>query len=99
MPGIEWYLEHADELAQQFVNTWGLHKKAGNKLADDFMAVFDKACDYRNAKMVADNHRQNKLLSVPIAEAEQSAKQTFAEACKAYEEKKEKRSATGAGQQ
>lgn len=97
MPGIDFYLEHAEELAQQFVNTWGLHTKAGNKLSDDFVAVFNKACDYRNAKMVADNHRRNKLLSVPMAEVEQSTKQEFAEACKAYEEKQQQ-SVRGAGQ-
>src|SRR2546426_7158266 len=89
MQTIEWYLERADELAQQFVNTWGLLK--ANKLADDFMDVFNKACDYRNTKKVADNHRENNILSEQVAAAEQSARLAFAQAYKAFEEKHETR--------
>lgn len=98
MPANELYLEHVDELAQQFVNTWGLHTTAGNKLDDDFMDVFNKACEYRTAKQVADSYRENNIPSETVAAAEQSAKLTFAQACKAYEEKKQKQAASGAGQ-
>lgn len=91
MRPIEDYLEYADELAQEVVNAWGLNTQAGNAatLTDDFKAVFDKACWYREAKRVADNRREFKMSSAADAATEQAMRQTFAEAYKIFWEKRQ----------
>jgi hypothetical protein len=65
MPPLEEYLEHADDLAQQIVDTWGVNVPAGNAplLTTRFKVLVDKACLYKNAKRLADNHRQYNVLS------------------------------------
>jgi hypothetical protein len=52
MPPIGYCTEHADELAQEVVNAWAANMQAGNadSLTDDFKALFDKACRYREAR-------------------------------------------------
>lgn len=89
MPPIEEYLEHADELAQEIVNAWGVNMRAGNGafFTDEFKVVFDKACRYRNAKNDADNHRQVNVSSEGDAAEETATRQGFAEAYKTFWEK------------
>jgi mevalonate kinase len=89
MPPIEEYLQRADELAQEVVNAWGVNMQAGNaaSLTDEFKAVLDKACRYRNAKEVADNHRQFNMLSERDAGEETATRQAFAEAYKIFWER------------
>ena len=88
MPSIEEYLEHADGLAQEVVNAWRMNMRAGNAalLTDDFKTVLDKACRYRDARKVADNHRQFKILSESVAAEEEATRRAFAEAYKAFRE-------------
>jgi len=52
MPPIGYCLEHADKLAQEVVNAWPMNMRADNtdSLTEDFKALFDKACRYRNAR-------------------------------------------------
>jgi hypothetical protein len=89
MQPIEKYLERSDELAQEVVNAWGTNMRAGNAdfLTDDFKALFDKACRYRNAKSTADNRRQFGALNERDAAEEAIERQAFGEAYKSYWEK------------
>lgn len=84
MAPLEGYLEHADELAQEVVNAWGVNTRAGIPLTDDFMAVFDKTCRYRDAKSQADNSRRVNILSEQVVAEEKATRQAFVEAYKAF---------------
>lgn len=86
---LEKYLERADEFAQDVVNAWGQNVQAGNGtlLSDDFKDVLEKACKYRDAKKIADNRRQFARLSEIESDAEQSTRQDFAGAYKAFRER------------
>jgi hypothetical protein len=86
MRTIETYLEHADELAQEVVNAWGVNMQAGNGplLTDDFNALLDKACRYRDAKGQADNRREFQMLSERDTDTEKATRQEFAAAYKRF---------------
>jgi hypothetical protein len=86
MPPLHKYLERADELAQEVVNAWG---QAGNAapLPTQFKNLFEKACLYRNAKRLADNHREHNVLSEEDAAKEKVTRQLFTEAYRAFYEK------------
>ena len=86
MPSIEYSSEHADELAQEVVNAWGLNTDVGNMLPETFLAVLDNACCYRGAKRVADNQREHNVVSAEAAAKEKTTRQEFAEAYKIYQE-------------
>lgn len=79
---LEDYIEHADDLAQEVVNAWGIHVSAGNAadLTTSFKALFETACQYRTAKQTADNHREFNLLSEAEAAKEKATRESFAEA-------------------
>ena len=81
MASIEYNLEHADELEQTIISNYGKLVDAGHgaSLTVEFKALFEKATEYRMAKLAG-------------AEV-QIARQAFAEACKNYEEKLTKRAA------
>jgi hypothetical protein len=89
MPTIEQYSEHADMLAQEVVNAWGVNMQAGNAafLTDEFKDLFDKAWRYRDAKSNADNHRQFQTLSDRDESTEEASRKEFAEAYKTFWEK------------
>jgi hypothetical protein len=89
MPPLENYLEQADKLAQDVVDGWEVNVAAGNAalLTTQFKALVDKACLYRNARKLADNHREHNVLSEREAAEEKATRQVFAEACKAFHEK------------
>jgi hypothetical protein len=89
MPTLEEYLRNADTLAQEVVNAWGINVQSGNAslLTDQFKVLLDKACLYRNAKNVADNRRKFSMLSEQEEVELKTARQTFAEAYKAFYEK------------
>ena len=89
MPTLEEYLRNADSLAQEVVNAWGINVEAGNAslLTDQFKVLLDKACLYRNAKNLADNHRKFNILSQQEEVEVKTARQTFAEAYRAFYEK------------
>lgn len=86
---LEGCIERADELAQEVVNAWGIHASAGNasRLTADFQSLFDKACEYRTAKDIANNHRDFGVLSEAEACREKAARESFARAFKKYSEK------------
>jgi hypothetical protein len=88
---IEEYVEHADELAQEVVNFWGMTVKDGDgaTLAEDFMAVFEKACEYRNAKKIADNHRRANILTEPVEAEVGATGLSFAQRIKIFKESKQ----------
>jgi hypothetical protein len=90
MPTLEEYLRNADSLAQGVVNAWGTNVEAGNAslLTDQFKVLLDKACLYRTAKNLADNHRKFNILSQEEEVEVKTARQTFAEAYKAFYEKR-----------
>ncbi len=64
MPSVEQYLEQADKLAQEVVNAWGVNVQAGKTslLTAQFKVLLDNACRYRDARRIADNHRQFNVL-------------------------------------
>ena len=86
MAPLEKYLEHVDKLAQDVVNAWGVNMQAGNGelLTPDFKALLDKACRYRTARSIADNHREFNVLSERTAAEEQEARLGFAETYKTF---------------
>jgi hypothetical protein len=92
MPSIEWYVEHADELAEKVVNAWELKTQADKAapLSNDFKLLFDKACQYRSAKSAADSRRQFVDLKAIDEVEEKATRQAFAEAYKNYSEKSER---------
>jgi hypothetical protein len=85
---VEYYIERADELAQQVVNAWAVNVKAGNSalLTDSFKALFEAACQYRTAKAYADQYRKFNRLSQKDAAREKTTRESFAGAYKEYEE-------------
>jgi len=90
MSSLQECLEHADELAQKVVNTWGINFSAGNAkyLSADFQVLFEKTCLYRDAKQLADNHRKFNALSEPEAERETATREAFCKEYKDFSEKK-----------
>jgi hypothetical protein len=62
---IEQRAEHVDEIVQQVINTWGMYTQTGHNqdLTPEFRKVFELACQYRDAKRLADNHREFNMLS------------------------------------
>ncbi len=89
MQPLEAYLEHANSLAQDVVNAWGVNVSAGNAsdLTPEFKSLLDKACNYQTAKRIADNHREFGILTEG-EEAELQAKRlAFAEEYKVFHEK------------
>jgi hypothetical protein len=92
MAPLEKYLEQADKLAQDVVNAWGVNMQAGNgdMLSPDFKALLDKACQYRTAKSIADNHREFNILSERTAAEEQESRLEFSETYKTFWERREK---------
>jgi hypothetical protein len=92
MAPLENYLEHADKLAQDVVNAWGVNMQAGNGdlLTPEFNLLLDKACRYRIMKSIAENHRESKILSERTATEEQVARLGFAETYKTFWERHHK---------
>ena len=72
----------ADQLAQDVVDAWAVAMLAGNvkNLSADYKALFEKACAYRTAKEVTDNHREHNMLTLAQEEREQRTKKEFLEA-------------------
>jgi len=89
MPPLEEYLKDADRLAQEVVNAWGINVQAGNAplLTTQFKALLGKACLYRTARRLADNHRKFDVMSEAEEAEELAVRHSFAEAYKAFYEK------------
>lgn len=89
MRPIEDYLEEADALAREVVKTWADNLRVGNahSLGDDFKVLFDKAFEYRAARIIVEAHRELHILTPTEAVNEQTARQVFAEVYKIYWEK------------
>ena len=94
MPPLEEYLRNADRLAQVVVNAWGkntvgnAYPLAAQSITPQFKELFDKACLYRIARKLADNHRKFNVLSEQEATEEMAIRLAFAEAYKAFYEKR-----------
>ena len=87
MPPLEEYLKDADRLAQEVVNTWGINALAGDALSTEFKALLDRACLYRTARRLADNHRKFDVMSEQEEAQEMALRYAFAEAYRAFFEK------------
>jgi hypothetical protein len=72
----------ASQLAQDVVDAWGMAMLGGTgkALSADFKALFEKACAYRSAKEVADNHREHGRLTEEEAQQEQRTRAAFLKA-------------------
>lgn len=84
MRPIEYYVEHADELAQKVVDDWEKNMQARSA---EFQALFDNASQYLIAKRVADKRRGEADLERPDAVEENATLRAFAEAYKRYDER------------
>lgn len=89
MPGLDDHERRADEWAQKVVDAWGMNVEAGNAalLTDEFKALLDLACRYRDAKSIADNHRQFSMLSDRDEAEVGRTRRAFVEAYRAFHEK------------
>ncbi len=87
MPPLDEYLKDADRLAQQVVNAWGIDAHAGLVPTPQFKALLGKACLYRTARRLADNHRKFDVMSEAEEAEELAVRHSFAEAYKAFYEK------------
>lgn len=72
-------LERLDGCLQEVLHAGSL--TLPGKRDPEFQDVFDKACEYRNAKQTADNHREFDLLTEQEAVWEATSRDAF---CKAY---------------
>ena len=63
MPPLEKYLKEADRLAQEVMNAWEIKAQAGIVPTPEFKALLEKACVYRTARRLADNHRKFDVMS------------------------------------
>lgn len=90
MSPIEEYLENADALSQNVVNAWCETVRAGDGplLTDEFKSLFDEACRFRTARMIAENHQQHGVLTEPVAAEVEATRRAFAGAYKIYWEEK-----------
>ncbi len=86
MQPIEYYLEHAGELALKVVDAWEVNPRTGNT---EFQDVFDKASQYLVAKRVEDKRRGQKDLERPDAVEEGATRLAFAKAYKNFEERRQ----------
>jgi hypothetical protein len=70
------------------VNAWGVNVQAGNAalLIAQFKVLLDNACRYRDARRLADNHRQFNVLGEQAEGQEKATRQAFAKAYKAFDE-------------
>ena len=95
MRPIENYVEEADVLAQEVVDTWADNLRVGNahSLDDDFKVLFDKAFEYRAARIIVESRRELHIVTPTEAAKEEVAQQVFAEVYKIYWEKHEALSA------
>jgi hypothetical protein len=89
MPPIEKYLEHAPELAQEVVNTWGALAQSRASFKPEFSALMDKAHRYRMLTRVVDNHREHNVLTEETDAEQKAAHHEFALAYKIFREKNE----------
>jgi hypothetical protein len=74
-----------DEAAQAVVNACTIALQRGS-LPADVNELFDKMQDYRNAKTVADNRREQLRLTEQEAEQERTTKREFLDAYRAFYE-------------
>ena len=88
---LDEYLAHADKLAQDVINAWGLHTEAGNAktFTPEFKALLEKTFAYRSAKSLADNHRAYNLLTEQEALEERTAREAFGTEYKRFYESHE----------
>ena len=87
MPPLVEYLKDADRLAQEVVNTWAINVQMGNAMTFEFKVLVDRACLYRTARRLADNHRKFDVMSEAEEAEELAVRHSFAEAYKAFYEK------------
>lgn len=83
MPTLDYYMQHADELAKRVIEAWELGKQSSNPT---FEELFDKASQYTVAKRVAEERQGQPDLEGPDQTEEQATLLAFAEAYKAFDE-------------
>jgi hypothetical protein len=94
MPSIEYCLENAYELAQEFISQCSPLINAPS-LSPDAKDLFEKAREYRIRRGVEENYRENGKLTVKEEAEAEAARQAFAQAYKTFREKHELSSAAG----
>jgi hypothetical protein len=91
MATIEACLAKAEELATRVVVGWAETTVAGHgkEISPAYRDLFEKACSYRTAKGVVDNHRKFDCLSEEEAAEEAQTQQAFAQAYKIFADQQE----------
>jgi hypothetical protein len=79
-----------EDAAQDVVNACAMALQGGS-LPGDVNELFDKMQDYRNAKTVADNRREQLRLTKEEAEQERTTKREFLDAYRAFYETRNNR--------
>jgi hypothetical protein len=76
----------ADEAVQDVLKAWGACRTSvePQPLSADFTALFAKMQEYRNAKSIADNRREQNRLTREEAQREQVTKRDFLDAYRAF---------------
>lgn len=90
MPPIEDYVKHADTLAQDVINAWGINMQAGNGeyLNREFKSLVNKSSDYRIAKRTAENWRSVGIPTEAVDAEVEVKRRAFVHAYKNYWEKR-----------
>jgi hypothetical protein len=83
VPTIEYYLQHADDLAQKILDDWEASTKP---VSPEFQGLFDRASQYLIARRVADKRHTDPALTGPDHVEENAARAEFAEAYKRFDE-------------
>jgi hypothetical protein len=83
MQTIEYYLQHADDLAAKVLDVWETSTKP---VSPEFQSLFDKASQYLIARKVADKRHSDPGLVGPDGVEENATRAAFADAYKRYEE-------------
>jgi hypothetical protein len=91
MATLEACLANAEELAERVVVGWAKTTVAGHgkEITPAYRDLFEKACYFRTAKGVVENHRKFNCLSEEEAAEELKTRQEFAQAYKIFADQQE----------
>lgn len=86
MPTIEYYLQHADELAQKILDDF---EASAKPVSPEFQDLFEKASQLLVAKRVSEKRQADPALRGPDRVEQNAAAVAFAEAYKSFEDNRQ----------
>jgi len=92
MHPLEWYVDHADQLAQEVVDRWTAKEQSDRTgtVPNGLQSLFEMATQYRIAKATTEDALQDADLTKTHKLEENAARVAFAESYKAYSERIER---------